>query len=287
LSTMTNNIEEKLREWCPNLDTSNFISQLSTEVDDDTLTRISSYYIFSFNDEEAAAIQKETERRFDIKNSTDIYKSTRITNSSHISASDNIQDSNYIFKSFDITDSSFVYKSDNICRSIEVWDSYAIHDSRYVFSSNHVRNSKAIANCANIKDGLNLQETYRADNAKFCYLSSDLIDCSFCTQSYDLTSAMFCTEVSNLDFAIFNQKVSSQEYETIHEDLEFRLLMENAPSFYTIKRQMLSTPEARYQLNYEPGAIFSGLSKNFFGWIGTLPGYSEELFLKIFFPSKI
>lgn len=284
---MTNNIAEKLREWCPNLDISNFISQLSTEVDDDILARLSSYYILSFSDEEAAAIQKELERRFDLKNSTDTYKSTRITNSSHIYESDNIQDSNHIFNSFDVTDSSFIYKSDNICRSIEVWDSYAIHDSRYVFSSDHVRNSKAIAYCANIKDGLNLQETYRADNAKFCFKSSDLIDCSFCTQSYDLTSAMFCTEVSDLDFAIFNQKVSPQEYEAIHEDLEFRLLMENAPSFYTIKRQVLSIPEGRYQLDYGPGAVFSGLSKNFFGWVGTLPGYSEELFLKIFFPSKI
>ena len=284
---MTNNIKEKLREWCPNLDTSNFISQLSTEVDDEVLIRINSYYMLSFNDEEADAIQKEIRERFGIKNSTDIYRSSRITNCSHISSCDNIQDSNYVFDSFDVTDSSFIYKSDDIHRSIEIWDSFTIQDSRYIFSSDHIENSKAIAHCANIKDGLNLQETYRAVNAKFCFESSDLIDCSFCTQSYDLTNAMFCTEVSNLDFAIFNQKISSQEYEAIHEDLEFRLLMENSPSFYTVKRQILSIPDARYQLNYGPGAVFSGLSKNFFGWIGTLPNYSEELFLKIFFPSKI
>lgn len=283
---MTNQIELKIKERCPEFDLEDFIGNIQSEsLDNQTLEDLKEYYLLSFNDDEAKAILDECARRFEITDSEDTHGSNTIKNSKHIWGSANVTDSQYIIDSTNVWDSTHIYESDEITRSIETWRSFKISNSKFIFNCHDIDNSQGILNSANVKNSTNIQDGFVVEDSQFCS-GAVLFNCYFCTESEDLTNAMFCTGLESAKpFQIFNQPIDQFEWQDLREELEFRLLVESNPSFFTIKSHLNSVPLYRYTLNEAPGAIFSGLSKDFFGWVGTLPHYSEELFLKIFFPT--
>ena len=276
----------KIKERCPEFDVEHFLENIHNDtLDNHTLEDLKEYYLLSFNDDEAKAILDECARRFEIVDSEDVHASDIVKNSKHIWQSANVTDSQYIVESTNVWDSTHIYECDSITRSIEVWSSFNISNSKFIFDSHDVDHSQGILSSANVKNSTNIQEGFVVEDSQFCS-GAVLFNCYFCTESEDLTNAMFCTGLESVrPFQIFNQPIDQFEWQDLREELEFRLLMENTPSFFTIKSHLNSVPLYRYTLNEAPGAIFSGLSKDFFGWVGTLPHYSEELFLKIFFPT--
>lgn len=212
------------------------------------------------------------QRSKDIYDSQYIYDCFKIHNSNHIIQGYDVEDSSHIYNSKHIMTSDEVYRSKHITNSSRVInskhidDSYEILQSSNVSWSNHILNSTNVDECGYI---------YQSDGIQACYFSGFLKDCNNC---------ICCSGLTNKAYHIFNMPIDPNEYERIHDLLVYRLEAEY--SSFIIIDSSSETPSERYLYSNKLDSVFDGLGADFYGWIGTLPNYNEDLFLQIFLSNK-
>ena len=220
-------------------------------------------------------------QKCNIQGGIHIYNSKNINNSHYIVNSQNIQNSEMIQNSFDIYGSKFIYYSSHVKGSTDVWESRDVTtsqriilsddvvDSDNVLSSRHISWSSVINNCNNV------------DSSKAIYKSNNMLDSYFCGFCNNLSNSMFCVNHYDKNYQIFNKDVDILTFQRIYDQLLFKLQLED---FNFIKVNASGyRAEDRYKTSVRFDYMFDCLSADFYGWISTLPNYSEDLFMSLFF----
>lgn len=208
----------------------------------------------------------------DIKNSRNIYNSYGVIGSVYVRSSSQVQDA------IDIYNSQFVHKANDVAHSktvfsaSRVFESQQVHDSYDIARSNDIYWSKVILNSSFLKD------------CSYTYMSDNLTDCHFCGFMKNSRRCLFCVGLEDKEYYIFNQPVSQLEYEQTKEKLEG--MLEDEKSAMIKINELKHTAEERFKLDRRFDSVFKGLSSSFYGWIGTLPNYSDDAFLDLFFRDR-
>ena len=208
----------------------------------------------------------------DVNNSTGLMHTHHVNNSSFVRDSFQINNSNYIYNSSNISNCDNVAHSTNIKDSNKILESHDIAESNDVARSNFISWSSAILN------------SFLLEDCSFIYKSDNLKDCHFCGFMKNSKHCLFCTELEDQEYYIFNHKVSPSVYEKYREDLLLQLQAEN-PCMINVFHTKY-TAEARFELSARFDNIFNGLSDIFYGWVSTLPNYSDEVFINLFFKNR-
>ena len=208
----------------------------------------------------------------DVSNSTGLMCAHHVNNSSFIHDSFQIDNSNHIYNSNHISNCNNVAHSTNITNSNKILESHDISESNDVARSNLISWSSAILN------------SFLLEDCSFIYKSDNLKDCHFCGFMKNAKHCLFCTELKDVEYYIFNHEVSPSIYEKYREELLLQLQAET-PSMINISNTK-HTAEERIKLSARFDNIFNGLSDIFYGWIGTLPNYSDEVFINLFFKNR-
>lgn len=236
---------------------------------------------FSLSEEEIAAYNKicdidESSKRVLysslVRDSEDIISCTSIEDTKVAINSSNVKNSLFIYNSRDIKDSDNIYNCERVRRSHLILDSQDIVKSRQVARSNLITYGECITNSFLLED---CQHIYFSDNLYDCWLSGFLKNSKHC---------ICCFGLKDSDYYIFNEKVDPVEFERIKEELHYRLTSEN-PTFVQFD-QKSRLPEERFHADTRFDSVFEGLSADFYGWLSTLPNYSEEAFLNVFFKDR-
>lgn len=219
-----------------------------------------------------------------IVNSENVWDSSNIANSKNLFNSYNVEDSNFVRDSEDVGISSNIYNSTSVNNSCEVAHSNDINRSAIIIESQNVEYSCNIARSHDIKWSKVVLNSSNLDGCNYVYMSQDLIDCSFCGFMKNSRHCMFCVGLEDKEYYIFNKPVSQKEYELIEDKLV--ALLEAEESTMIRLNESKHTAEERFELNRRLDSIVNGLSKEFFGWVGTLPNYSDDVFLDLFFRDR-
>ena len=215
-----------------------------------------------------------------VENCERVWDSTNITNSKDISNSKDVKDSLYVRDSETVENSSDIYNSiniqnsNNVLVSENITDSYKIVTStntsfsEEIFTSDAIYWSKYIAFSTNIEDS---EYLYVSKDSRNCFLSGFLNGCDNCLLCYGLHG------VSNY---IFNQEVTYADFQKWKEKIMFYLYKENCK---LIKLDYSQHNTDRFSVDTKITSIFKDLSQDFFGQLGTIPFYNEEIFLNLFF----
>lgn len=233
-------------------------------------------HYFNFNNEELKIYNDRCNilysdhilRSHDVEDSYWIYNSNNIINSKYVNNGEKVIDSKEIMSSIDIVQSENIVNSKNINDSNRVADSENIKTSQDIINSYHISWSKDINSCSNLEE------------SSFCYKCRDLNDCFFCGFVTNSKHCMFCNNISNAEYQIFNQQVSKEKYEEINEALWLQLSNENV---HLIDIDETKHIYSRFSYDYRFDRMFEQLSEDFYGWVGSLPQYDEQIFLLLFF----
>ena len=234
-------------------------------------------HYFNFNDQELKVYNSRCNieecgnhvlQSFQINNSNWIYNSSNITNSNFISNCDKVQGSSEIKSGVDIIDCENVINSKNIKYSKNIADSENISTSTNIINSNYINWSKVITSSQNLEE------------CEFCYKCYNLNDCYFCGFVNNSKHCLFCNNISNTEYQIFNKPVTWDEFERIKEILHLQLETENVDLMDIRSDRHL---DARFSYDLRFDRMFEQLSENFYGWVGSLPQYDEQIFLLLFF----
>ena len=205
-------------------------------------------------------------------NSRKLMRSHYINNSSFVRNSSNIDKSNYVYNSKDVKNSTNIASSNNILNSLKILESFDVTCSHDIARSNLITWSSSILNSSVLED------------CSFIYQSNNLQDCHFCGFIKNSRHCLFCTHLENEEYCIFNHKVSRVIYEQCKEELLLRLQAEQ-PNMISIQDNKY-TFEERFVLSPRFDNVFNGLSEVFYGWVGTLPNYSDSKFINLFFKDR-
>ena len=208
----------------------------------------------------------------DVSNSTGLMNAHHVNNSSFVRDSFQINNSNHIYNSNNVSNCNDIAHSTNIKDSNKILESHDIAESNDVARSNFISWSSAILNSLLLED------------CSFIYKSDNLNDCHFCGFIKNSKHCLFCTELEDKEYYIFNHEVSPTVYEKYREELLLQLQAET-PCMINIFSTKY-TAEERFELSTRFDAVFNGLSDAFYGWIGTLPNYSDEVFINLFFKNR-
>lgn len=208
----------------------------------------------------------------DVFNSRNLYNSYNVERSRFVRDSENVKISDDIYNSTSINNSTNVAHSNNINRGLTIIESQNIEYSHDIARSHDIKWSRVILNSSNL------------DGCNYVYMSQDLVDCSFCGFMKNSRHCMFCVGLEDKEYYIFNKPVSQKEYMLIEDKLT--ALLEEEKSTMIKVNKSKHTAEERFELNRRLDSIVDGLSKEFFGWVGTLPNYSDNVFLDLFFRDR-
>ena len=208
----------------------------------------------------------------DVSNSTGLMNAHHVNNSSFVRDSFQINNSNHIYNSNNISNCDDIAHSTNIKDSNKILESHDIAESNDVARSNFVSWSSAILNSLLLED------------CSFIYKSDNLNDCHFCGFIKNSKHCLFCTELKDKEYYIFNHEVSPTVYEKYREELLLQLQAETPCMINVFSTKY--TAEERFELSTRFDTVFNGLSDAFYGWIGTLPNYSDEVFINLFFKNR-
>lgn len=208
----------------------------------------------------------------DVSNSTGLMHAHHVSNSSFIRDSFQINNSKHIYNSNNISNCSDIAHSTNIKDSNKILESHDIAESNDVARSNFISWSSAILNSLLLED------------CSFIYKSDNLKDCHFCGFIKNSKHCLFCTELEDKEYYIFNHEVSPTVYEKYREELLLQLQAETPCMINVFSTKY--TAEERFELSTRFDTVFNGLSDAFYGWIGTLPNYSDEVFINLFFKNR-
>lgn len=204
-----------------------------------------------------------------VQNSDKIWCSRQIIDSKCVSYSFDVVGSNYVIRSTSVEDSEQVYSSQDVTdseyvdHSQNVISSNIISDSQIVYHSSYVAQGKDISWSSFIFDSEHLSESnyvYRSENLKRCSC------CGFMKNSED---CIFCSGLDGARYQIFNTEVDEDTFLRIKEELQDRLELEETKFFV----------HKNYGYSYDKtlNGVFNGLSNDFYEWIKTIPGYTEDL----------
>lgn len=208
----------------------------------------------------------------DVSNSTGLMNAHHVSNSSFVRDSFQINNSNHIYNSNNISNCNDIAHSTNIKDSNKILESHDIAESNDVARSNFISWSSAILNSLLLED------------CSFIYKSDNLNDCHFCGFIKNSKHCLFCTELEDKEYYIFNHEVSPTIYEKYREELLLQLQAETPCMINVFSTKY--TAEERFELSTRFDTVFNGLSDAFYGWIGTLPNYSDEVFINLFFKNR-
>lgn len=216
-----------------------------------------------------------------IKNSKHCFSSENVNNCIVVAESKYVSDSEYVRESTNVKKSENIYGSraiefsKNIRNSVMVEHSDTVVESSGVWHSERIRHSSSIQWSHDILNSSSIQES------GYIYQSDDLSDCWFGGFMKNCEHCLFCSDIRDKEYCIFNKQVSEEEFEKVKEDLVFNLLAENS-DFIRINKEEYD-PVKRFIINGRLDGVFDGLSPEFFGWIGSLEEYDEDIFFQIFF----
>ena len=208
----------------------------------------------------------------DVSNSTGLMNAHHVNNSSFVRDSFQINNSNHIYNSNNISNCDDIAHSTNVKDSNKILESHDIAESNDVARSNFISWSSAILNSLLLED------------CSFIYKSDNLNDCHFCGFIKNSKHCLFCTELEDKEYYIFNHEVSPTVYEKYREELLLQLQAETPCMINVFSTKY--TAEERFELSTRFDTVFNGLSDAFYGWIGTLPNYSDEVFINLFFKNR-
>ena len=208
----------------------------------------------------------------DVSNSTGLMNAHHVNNSSFVRDSFQINNSNHIYNSNNISNCDDIAHSTNIKNSNKILESHDIAESNDVARSNFISWSSAILNSLLLED------------CSFIYKSDNLNDCHFCGFIKNSKHCLFCTELEDKEYYIFNHEVSPTVYEKYREELLLQLQAETPCMINVFSTKYAA--EERFELSTRFDTVFNGLSDAFYGWIGTLPNYSDEVFINLFFKNR-
>lgn len=206
------------------------------------------------------------------KESKNLFESFNVNTSVFVRNSSHIKGSINVFNSIDVTDCWDIAHSKHIQHSSRVIESQDISDSDDITRSSKISWSKVILNSTNL------------DNCNYTYMSDSLIDCHFCGFMKNSRHCMFCVGLEDKEYYIFNKPVTQIEYEMIKDKL-LAMLEEETSEMIRINFSK-HTAEERFKLNRRFDSVFNGLSLSFYGWVGTLPNYSDNAFVDLFFRDR-
>lgn len=220
-----------------------------------------------------------------------------LVNSKHILASHNIENCEFVANSSYVSDSKYVFNSTNVHDSRQVYSGVEIKSSKNINLCVRVNNSDRIINSDDVVDsfqvvGSNLitwckqiLDSFIARDCDFIYRGNNIEDCYFCGFIKNSKHCIFCFGIENEEYCIFNEKVDRALFEQIKEQLLFELEAET-PTFVQINGDKKAREEERFVYNHRYDSIFNGLSKEFYGWISTIPYYDDDKFLSLFFRNR-
>ena len=207
-----------------------------------------------------------------VENSSNLMRSSYVANSSNVRDSEDVNNSQFVFNSNSVHDSKNVSDSENVT------DSDTVLKSRDVSMSEQVARSKSIDWCENIFWSARLR------GCSFIYQSEDLNTSHFCGFMKNSDHCLFCSGLEDKSYYIFNEEVTPQKFEEVLSTLLEMLPIEDARMIKVNEDKYIATERFDFSPRYD--SIFDGLSKEFYGWVGTLPNYSDDKFLTLFFNDR-
>ena len=244
----------------------------------DFLHYIRSYYRLSPEEFEAYCSYFEIACSENFWYSEDITDSRNVYNSYGVVGSVYVRNSSQVKNAIDVYNSQFIDKANDVAHSANVYgasrvfESQQVRDSYDIARSNDIQWSRVILNSSFLRD------------CSYTYMSDNSTDCHFCGFMRNSRHCLFCVGLEDKEYYIFNQPVSQMEYETVKEILTARLEDEK-PTMIRISESK-HTAEERFRVSRRFDSVFNGLSPEFFGWVGTLPNYSDNAFLDLFFRDR-
>lgn len=221
---------------------------------------------------------------FQIKDSSNFWNCFKIENSKNLFNSFSINDSNFIRNSSQVMNSTDIFNSIVVLDSKDVAHSNCVKRSRAIIESQNIDNSDNIARSNNISWSSVILNSSNLSDCSYTYMSQDLVDCHFCGFTKNSRHCLFCVGLENKEYYIFNKPVTQMEYEMVKEKL--LSLLEEEQSKMIKVNESKHTAEERFKLNRRFDTIFEGLSSEFYGWVGTLPNYSDNTFVDLFFRDR-
>lgn len=225
-------------------------------------------------------------KRFHITDSKKHHYSSNLINSEFVWHSHDVSQSKWIYRCNDVHDSHSIFDSQDVTNSLEVSASTKITNSRYVIESSDITGSQYILNSQHLIDANHINDCKNLERCDFIYNSSNLTDSMFCGNCSDHHHLLFCYDFHDQNYCIFNTPVSPTKFEELYELTCYLSARDRFnPSFIKINSYIYYDVNLRYTINRGYDGIFDGLSKEFIGRLGArMPQFSEELFLKLFFP---
>ena len=215
-----------------------------------------------------------------IKNSRHFYFSESLNNCIAVAESKHISDSEYVRQSQYVTQSKNIYGSREVRESQEVLNSFSIKYSDKIVKTKEATHSSQVYNSNLVSWSNNISSSSLVEGCSFVYQSSNVTECYFSGFLKDCRHCLFCSNLSDKEYYVFNQPVTPREYERIREELQYRLGAE-VSDFVKVDTGTHDSLK-RFDVSARFDAIFDGLSPEFYGWIGTVKGCTEDLFLQIF-----
>lgn len=252
-----------------------------TELADDPDTTLEDFYFarhyFHFSDEEMKIYNDHCQ----IKNcGGHVLRSAKITNSNWVYNSTDVQDSNYVghgekvIGSTEVANSIDIKRSNNIINSKNIGYSENVADSDNIYNSENVINSSYINWCGVINS------SFMLDDCQFMYKCRNTKDSYFCGFVEDSNHCIFCNNIHGVEYQIFNKQVTQEEFNRVKEILLIQLQAENVDLLNVNEKNHL---DARFSYDLRFDRMFEKLSEQFYGWVGSLPEYDEQVFFLLFF----
>lgn len=222
----------------------------------------------------------EYRRVCEIVDSRAVSSSTKVRNGLAIAHCTDVTNGEWIRYSEHIADCKNVYNSNNIFDSEEVWNGANVKKSKRVMDSNEVVYSEDVARGNAISWSKFIFDSSMIEESTYVYNSHGLNDCHFVGFMKNCKHCLFCTGLTDKEYFIFNKEVSRAEYEKWCELLKAKA--EGEPSSFIVVDKETHLAEERYSVPRRMDAVFEGLSADFFGWVGTMEHYNEDIFLRVF-----
>lgn len=214
-----------------------------------------------------------------------------IINSTHVSLSDRVENSEIVIKSHHVSDSKSIHRSKHITNCVGVIDSRIVSNSTYIEGCCSVKNSSVIISSRDVKNSSYIfesQHVYSSDNiykSDMIEQSHFIMECSnsqniyFCRGVTNSKNCMFCRDIDGGEFMIFNHKVSEDVFRSFEEEL-LELLNEGYKFNYFKSWDYESITEPSAVLHNNITFMYKNFPEDFWEWVAELPYYDTyELFM--------
>lgn len=233
---------------------------------------------FEANDEEKALYYEILNIKCDnpasIYHCRDVEGCYLVTRSQRISNSTNIKDST------DINHSEYVVSCDSVENTLRASNSSFIYDSNSVIDSVNITNSAHVAGSKYVVDSTSIIDCENAIGCSWLRHCRAVEDCFLCADCHDLKHGLFCDGVSG-EYMLFNKPIDPKQFELIKRQL--LLVMRDWKMTVMGEWQLegLSWSAPKKNLNYI--TQYADAPKKLWNWLATLPGYDPMMLYRITF----